>query len=330
MRSTIVRKLHGHAGFTLIELMGVILLTLLVTAGIHRIFSEMTFQSQRAVVRTHASRQATAILDRMARDLQEAFLIIKRPEVDPLNHPWIFFSEEDGDNDRILFFTRNHQPSGANPREWDLTKVAYFLAPDDDGVLCLWRWTNPGIPVEYLKDFPYIDDPGVSLVSQDVEELHFQFRSFVATDWSTGWDSSQLEFSGQLPLAVEISIAMVDPYALASESDEDLLLYSRLVQIQLPAFSEEILFGTLEGEGETDPLCEERGLGLEVDDCVDHGHPDYDLDPDMILNDIPKSGCFYTYIGAFKADDNAESMIDEHRHEDCSLAIENWYEDQGQ
>ncbi len=306
--------------------MGVILLTLLITAGIHRIFAEMTFQSQRAVVRTQASRQATAILDRIARDLQEAFLIIKPPEVDPLNHPWIFFSEEDGDNDRILFFTRNHQPRGANPREWDLTKVAYFLAPDDEGILSLWRWIIPGIPVEYLKDFPYIDEPGVSLVSQDVEELHFEFRNLTATEWTPGWDSSQFEFSGQLPLAVQIEIAMVDPYALTAESDEEMPRYSRVVQIQLPAFSEAMIFSTFEGEESEDPNCEERGLDLQVDDCVNRDRPEYDANPDMIFDEIPKSGCFYTYIGAILAID--ASIIDVNWDEDCRVVMKNWHEDQ--
>lgn len=330
LQSRPLQSRHRRSGFTLIELMGVILLTLLITAGIHQIFSEMTFQSQRAVVRTHASRQATAILDRIARDLQEAFLIIKPPEVDPLNHPWIFYSENDADNDRILFFTRNHQPRGANPREWDLTKVAYFLEYDDDGISSLWRWVIPGIPGEYLKDFPSIYDPGVSLVSQDIEELHFEFRSFVATEWSRGWDSSQLEFSGQLPLAVYIEISIVDPYALESETDEELLQYSRVVQIQLPAFSEEMIFSTSK-EGEKDPLCEERGLGLEVDDCVDHGHPDYDGgDPDMLFNTIPKSGCFYNYIGVLKTFDDYGPIIDEDRFEDCGIVLDNWEEDQGQ
>ncbi|MBW2713684.1 MAG: hypothetical protein JRC77_08030, partial [Deltaproteobacteria bacterium] len=276
--------------------------------------------------RTHASRHSTAILDRIGRDLQEAFLIVKPAEVDPLFHPWIFFSEEDGDNDRILFFTRNHQPRGGNPREWDLTKVAYFLAPDEDGVRSLWRWVVPGIPTEHQKDFPYVDDPGVSLVSHDVDELHLEFRSLVGTEWTRGWDSNQLEYTGQLPMAVRIEIAISDPYAADSGKEDPFHRFSRIVQLQIPAFIEEMVFSSPGKEGEEDPICEERGEGLVVDECVDHGHPEYDADPEYIFGNIPKSDCFYNYIGALLEVD--EGMIDEYRHQDCGIVMDNWREDQ--
>lgn len=314
-------------GFTLIELMAVIMLTVLITAAVNHIFANLSRSSQRAIVRTKAVRQATAVLDHIARDLQESFLIAKPPEVDPLNHPWLFFSEEDGDSDRILFFTRNHHPRGGDPRDWDLTKVAYFLAPDEDNTGSLWRWIEPGIPAEYEKEFPDIWDPGVSLVSQNVKSLHFYFRNAVSTDWEPGWDSSQLENAGQLPLAVLIEVTMDDVYTADSTGNEDPLVYSRIVQLQIPIFIEAMMFGS-GNQGEEDPICEERGLGLEVDDCLDQGHPDYEMEDDFVFDDIPKDGCFYNYIDRLLAFE--DDIIDEYRHDDCHEAMENWREDTGQ
>ena len=65
------------SGFTLIEVMAVIFLTALVLGVALDYYYDLSNASQRAMDRTREVRRATAILDRVARDLQSATLVTK-------------------------------------------------------------------------------------------------------------------------------------------------------------------------------------------------------------------------------------------------------------
>ena len=86
-------KRAAQHGFTLIEVMGVILVTTILLAVAINFFVNLSRQATRASENTREVRRAATILDRIAADLEHAILVSKPAERDPLAHPWVFFAE---------------------------------------------------------------------------------------------------------------------------------------------------------------------------------------------------------------------------------------------
>ena len=101
-------------GFTLIEVMAVVALIGFVFFVALNFYTDLTRASTRASNHTRGVRRASAILDRVARDIEGALLLVKPPEMDPFAFPWIFLGETrlGGDaSERLKFVTRNHDPT---------------------------------------------------------------------------------------------------------------------------------------------------------------------------------------------------------------------------
>jgi len=104
---------RARTGFTLIEVMAVVVLTALVLGVTLDYYHDLSNASQHAMDRTREVRRATAILDRVAADLQGATLVVKPSGRDRLSHPWVFLGENrvvaEG-SDRVKFVTRSYRP----------------------------------------------------------------------------------------------------------------------------------------------------------------------------------------------------------------------------
>lgn len=214
---------RASAAFTLIEMLASIFLTSIVISVAVGFYINLSRATEAATLRLRESRHAATILDRVARDLQSAMLLVKPADMDPLEHPWIFLAEasllEEG-ADRIKFISRSAQRSRAsseNPS--DLRMLSYLLAPSEqqEGLFELYRFADPGLPEGLDRDFPDIDDPGARLVARDIESFSLRFRRG-GGDWLDSWDSSTLVASGELPDEIEIRIALASE--MESESDE--------------------------------------------------------------------------------------------------------------
>ena len=108
------RPAQSTSGFTLIEVLAAVLLTSIVIGVAVALYINLSNATNTAAERTREIRHAVAILDRIARDLEGAYLLEKAPEVDPLEHPWVFVAEgrhsAEG-ADLLKFVTRNHRSS---------------------------------------------------------------------------------------------------------------------------------------------------------------------------------------------------------------------------
>ena len=205
---------HSRAGFTLIEVLAVILLTSVVFGVAINGYIDLSRGTQRASDTTRDLRRATAILDHVARDFENVVLMTTPPEMDPLEHPWIFLGESrhsDVGADHLKFVTRGRQPQIDNVHESDLEMVAYSLrrAADDESFE-LMRWSSPRLPEGLDRDIPSDESDGAMLLAEGL--AHFGVR-FVTGDGSVvdRWDSSQLLDSSELPTAVDIEVAFYDP-----------------------------------------------------------------------------------------------------------------------
>lgn len=244
--------------FTLIEMLVVVLFTGLVLSFAANFYLDISVASQAALERTVGLRRATSVLDRVTRDLEAASLIKKPDAVDPLEHPWLFLAEASGRGvgaDRLKFQARNHRPRAALGHESDLMVIAYWLAPAEDGEsLDLLRWTSPQLPESLDRSFPRRDDPGVEVLASEVAVFGVRLQDDSGA-WVDVWDSSTLVRSSQLPIAAEVSVALLpeqpEPEELAPEPP---VPYQRSVLMALrPLDLEETLGAEAEGgeeEGE--------------------------------------------------------------------------------
>jgi prepilin-type N-terminal cleavage/methylation domain-containing protein len=241
-------------GFTLIEVMAVVALIGFVFFVALNFYTDLARASTRASDHTRDIRRASAILDRVARDIEGAMLLVRPPEMDPFAFPWIFLGETrlGGDaSERLKFVTRNHNPMRTDAAETNLATVAYTVESRPDDSIALYRWTSPHLPESLDKSFPREDDEGSFLLAEGLQTFGFNFLGEDG-ELRREWDSSTLLESNSLPLAVEIQLTMM---ADETSDEEEPPIYQRRVLIpirplDLAALADpnDPIFGTGEGK----------------------------------------------------------------------------------
>ena len=219
-------------GFTLLEMMAVIALIGVVFFVALNFYTDLANASTRAANHTRGIRRASAILDRVARDIEGAMLLVKPAEMDPFAFPWIFLGESRlGGNasERLKFVTRNHNPTRTDAAETNLATVAYVVESRPDDSIALYRWSSPHLPDSLDKSFPRKDDDGSYLLAEDLHSFGFQFLDD-NNELRSEWDSSTLLESSSLPLAVEIQLSLMSDWT--SDGDEP-PIYRRRVLIPI-------------------------------------------------------------------------------------------------
>jgi type II secretory pathway component PulJ len=203
-----------RAAFTLLEVLAVVLLTALVLGVALSFYVDLSRATTRAADGTRSLRRATAVLDRVAHDYERVVLVAKPAETDPIDHPWVFLGEarrgEKG-SDTLKFVTRGHVPRTTATRESDLEVVGYRVREAEDGAsIELLRWSSPELPERLDREVPDDEEDGAALLADGLAGFGVTFIDEAGESLPT-WDSSQLAQSGQLPVAVEIEVALADP-----------------------------------------------------------------------------------------------------------------------
>jgi len=279
----------GHeSGFTLIEVLAVLFLTALVVGVALDFYVDLSNQSAHATEVTRDIRQATSLLDRVARDLERAMMVVKPAETDPLAHPWIFVAESrhsEGGADRVKFVARQPVRSAGQPSS-ELSMVAFTLRESEDGDgFDLYRWSAPGLPESVDRDFPLDGDPASLPMASGIHHFALRFQDEEG-EWQTEWDSFQFLDSSTLPVAIEIEVAMAPLDDMFPEETQG-LVFRRRVFLPMRPLDLEVLLdpetalaeaGAEDGE---DDDCE----GLLVRDCVD-----LDIASDMGLEEQAAAG----------------------------------------
>lgn len=247
--------MRRNPGFTLIEVLAVIFLTTLVLSVAINFYIDLSNASNSATERTRVARRAAALLDRVARDLEGATLVMKPEEMDPLEHPWLFLAEEEEElgAERIKFATRSHIPRSADAHEEDLAVVSYELRAGLDEDFALYRGSSPRLPSGLDRSFP--DENGSLMLAEGLAGFGVQLLTEDG-GWKSTWDSSTLVDSNQLPLGALIQVTMLDDHG------ETVGPFSRSVRIPVRPID---LEAALAGEEED----QDEGEDQEGDeDCV--------------------------------------------------------------
>jgi type II secretory pathway component PulJ len=222
-------------GFTLLEVLGVVLLTGLVFTAAVNFYRDLSRKSTHAVELTRDVRLASAILDRVARDLEGTVLITKPEKTDPLQHPWVFLAgarDESLGADHIKFMTRSHEPRTGSQHESDLEVVAYMLQADPEGGLMLLRWSSPQLPDGLDRSFPTDPGSGALVLARGIERFGVRFLTDQG-EWKSTWDSSEVADENLLPLEAEISIALMNDQPTTNPQSEPEAPFVRRVVMPL-------------------------------------------------------------------------------------------------
>jgi hypothetical protein len=269
-------------GFTLFEVLGVVLVTALLLGATISFYINLSRQATRAADNTREVRRAAAIVDRIATDLEHTLLVQKPAEdADVLSSPWLFVAagrySEPGPlrgSDQIKFIRREVPRASAGPAS-DVAMVAYTLSRSEEGDhFALRRWSSGELPRGLEAEFPRDDDPRSLLFADDIAMFSLRFLD-EAGQWHEDWDSTQVADSSQLPAAVEINVALVPRQPADADSDPDAVVepvpYARLVELPMRPIDLESLLNPKEKEGtdvaqnEGDEDKKQKTLG----ECVD-------------------------------------------------------------
>jgi type II secretory pathway component PulJ len=248
----------------LIEMLAVVGFTAVLMLFAVNFYLEITRAAEAATERTRDSRRAVAVLDRIARDLGAAVLVKKPAEVDPLSHPWVFLAEDRGGAEgaeHLRFTTRSRILRSTALHESDLEVVSYALREAEDGGLELLRWSSPRLPDELDRSFPASEIEDAVLFAEDLAAFGVRFMDDLG-EWNSEWDSSTLVDSSELPLAAEISVAILpenDPFG-----EEEPQIYQRRVLLPMRPLDMEALLGGEEPEDGDENGCE----GMTVGACL--------------------------------------------------------------
>lgn len=274
-------------GFTLIEVLAVVLITSLLLGATINFYINLSRQAARASENMREVRRASALLDRIAVDLEHAMLVKKPAEADAISSPWLFLAQsrhsqtgEQAGSDQLKFIRRELPRASSGPGS-DLAMVAWTLDRNEDGErFVLRRWSTPELPESLDSEFPRDDDPASFVVVDDLQHFTLRFLD-EGGQWHERWDSTQVAHSGELPLAVEIEVALAPPPGSQdpAELDREPIPYRRLVELPVRPLDLEAMLEPEEEEGEqvaaNDPNAEEAGGagagGPTLGECVDLG-----------------------------------------------------------
>ncbi len=214
------RATRRHGGFTLLEMLAVVALTTLVLTVTINFFIDLSRATTTATEEVRGERRAAAILDRVARDLEGAYLVKKPKEMDPLEHPWLFLAESGSTApgaDRLKFMTRTALQRTSGEHESDVSVVSYETRPGAEGGIEILRASASRLPDALDRTISVDGESTGAVLASGVATFAVRFLD-EAGAWQNAWDSSLLADSSELPVGAEIEISMLPPEGAAADA----------------------------------------------------------------------------------------------------------------
>jgi prepilin-type N-terminal cleavage/methylation domain-containing protein len=203
-------------GFTLLEVVISTAIIGMIGTAIYGSVDRSFDMKEEVAAHSERYRQASVSLERISRELAQAFVsnhvLVSEPRTQT-----IF----DGSDDEVRFTAFSHTVLRAGAHEGDQETIAYRLGEDPDPQAepsqgkCLLRWSAPRI----LDDVEADDQGRVRVLICGVDELLFEYHAEREDDWSESWrtedvahkDSDADGVRARLPDRVRISLRLHMP-----------------------------------------------------------------------------------------------------------------------
>lgn len=228
LRRGVRRRLSG---FTLLELLVAITILAMISMLLYGAFNGL--RNTRDGVgevsgRYHEGRSA---MQRIARELQSAFLSFNRPiDQSLITRETLFKGTRGSPADRVDFTAFAHRRLDRNAHESDQCELSYFGSqdPKQRGVTDLVRRESPVIDLE--------PDRGgrVQVLATDIDLFQLEYLDPFTGRWSEQWDSSQaIGQTNRLPYQVHITLVLNGGQRTAQGRARGTIKFDTKVQIPI-------------------------------------------------------------------------------------------------
>lgn len=198
-------RIHQR-GLTLVEVLVSVAVLAMIATLIYGTFDALSRAKKGEAQRGDRTRQARAALDRIAREMQSAYLSMHNPGVIILQTRVAAYMGKTGSPyDRVDFTAFAHLRTEKESKESDQAEIGYFALPDPDkdGKTDLVR----------REQTPPDMDPQrggvVSVLCEDIESFDIRYFDPVAAQWIENWDSTLITAQqNRLPLEVKVTIVL--------------------------------------------------------------------------------------------------------------------------
>jgi general secretion pathway protein J len=191
-------------GMTLLEILVSLGIMSMIALMIYGAFDSLSRGRRGEALRADRARQGRDAIERMAHELQSAFISLHTPSNQALvSRLTGFYAQSSSDFDRVDFTAFAHRRISADTPESDQAEIGYFVVkdPDVDGKMDLVRREQSPIDYDFKKGGV------VNVIAEDVERFELKYLDPMNGQWVDTWDSTQL--TGQLnrlPLEIRIEI----------------------------------------------------------------------------------------------------------------------------
>ncbi len=201
-----MRRARRQRGMTLLEVLVSLGIMAMISLLIYGAFDSISRGRRGESLRADRARQGRDAVERIARELQGAFLSLHQPLMPALQTRMTAFIASNGANyDRVDFTSFAHRRVERDVKESDQAEIGYFVVPDPDvdGKMDLVRREQAPI------DFDPKRGGVVNLLAEDVESFDLKYLDPLTGQWVESWDSTQLaQQLNRLPVEVRIELRL--------------------------------------------------------------------------------------------------------------------------
>jgi len=191
---------------TLLEILVSLGVMAMISLLIYGAFDSMSRGRRGEALRADRARQGRDAVERIARELQSAFLSLHTPQMQALQTRTTgFFAENSSQFDRIDFTSFAHRRVQKEAKESDQAEIGYFVVkdPDVNGKMDLVRREQAPIDLDFKRGGV------VNVLAEDVEKFDLRFLDAMTGQWVETWDASSVTGQmGRLPLEVRIELEL--------------------------------------------------------------------------------------------------------------------------
>lgn len=201
------RRLRRRSrGMTLLEIMVSLGVMSMIGLMIYGAFDSLSRGRRGEAMRADRARQGRDAVERIAREVQSAFLSMHTPNNQALiTRLTGFYAQSSSDFDRLDFTSFAHRRVTKDSPESDQAEIGYFVVkdPNVDGKMDLVRREQAPIDYEFKKGGI------VNVMAEDVERFDLKYLDPVSGQWVETWDSTQMmaQFN-RLPMEIRIELEL--------------------------------------------------------------------------------------------------------------------------
>jgi general secretion pathway protein J len=193
-------------GMTLLEILVSLGIMAMISLLIYGAFDSMSRGRRGEALRADRARQGRDAIERIARELQGAYLSMHTPTNQALiTRVTAFVGQNSSQYDRVDFTAFAHRRVEKESKESDQAEIGFFVVkdPEVDGKMDLVRREQAPI------DFDYKRGGVVNVLAEDVERFDVRYLDPLTGQWLETWDSTQMNAQfNRLPLEIRIELEL--------------------------------------------------------------------------------------------------------------------------